>query len=302
MINKIQNRPCNLCGNISYNHLFDHDGYKIIRCLKCGLATVSPLPDDEQVSELYEEDYFQTGSEERGYSDYIKNYITKPFIQKRYNTLVGLRGGGKLLDVGCAHGFFLKACEHEFDCFGVESSKFSSEYGRKKLNLNITTARLEAASFAPESFDIITCWSIVDHLKDPVAFFQSIYKLLKKGGVFAFNIANVDSLRFHLNKQNWKPIRPPEHLYYYSISNTNKLLSNTNFDLIKFTGKGEIGISHVFNNPDLNILIGGNNKFNLSIGEYIKFYLFGLFCLFSEKTGWGGFTVGSNLDVYAQKK
>lgn len=302
MINNIKDRQCNLCHNRIYRYLFDNNDYKIIRCSKCGLMTVSPLPDDKLVANLYEKDYFKTGSEGKGYSDYLKEYITKPFIQTRYKTLSNLRDGGRLLDIGCAHGFFLKTCESKFECVGVESSRFASEYGRKKMGLNIITARLEDASFTPGSFDVITCWSVVDHLKDPVDFFQRTNKLLRKGGIFAFNIANTDSLRFHLNNRNWKPIRPPEHLYYYSINNIKELLAKTNFDLNKLTGKGEVGINHVFNNPDLNLLKNGKNKFYLTKNEYLKFYLFGLFCLFSEKIGLGGFTVGSNLDVYAKKK
>lgn len=298
----VSDRACSLCGCTSYNYLFDKREYKFIRCVDCGLATVTPLPSSEILEDLYEEDYFVTGSEEKGYADYIANYITKPFIQKRKEMVLKLKGGGKLLDVGSAHGFFLKAVEGHFDCMGVESSKFASSYGRDKLGLNILTNSIEDAELPLGSFDIITCWSIIDHIKDPVAFFTRINQLLKPGGIFASNIANVDSLRFHLNKENWKPIRPPEHLYYYTIKSMRGLLDKTGYSKMVLTGKNEIGIGHVFNNPDLNIITHEQHHFNLSKLQYLRMYLFGLFCLFSEKTGLFGYTVGSNLDVYAYKK
>ncbi len=302
---KTSKMNCDLCDKNKFKSLFKKKGYSITKCKYCGLVTVDPFPTDEELAKLYDEEYFEGGKNKKGYSNYkegIKNYfdyVTKePYIQKRINYLKQFSKGGRLLDVGCAHGFFLKAIREEgWDVTGIDISKYASDFGKKEFNLNIINKSLEDAKFVSNHFDVVTIWSFLDHCTTPMNVFKEINRILKPGGILAFNISNVDSFRAMINASNWRPIRPPEHLYYFSINTSNKYLSRTGFGKTTYFGKGEIGIKHVLQNPDLN-MNGETVKFDFSFLQWLKLYSWALICYLSLKTGIDNYTIGSNLDVY----
>jgi len=262
---------CNLCDNNKFKFLFKKNGYSIIKCRHCGLVTVSPLPNSKDLNGLYEREYFEAGQDKKGYSQYkegIKDYFDyvkkEPFIEKRINYLKRFSKGGKLLDIGCAHGFFLKAAEKEgWKVSGVDTSKYACDFGKEKFHLNIINKSLEKANFSPNYFDVVTIWSFVDHCVNPLKLFKEVNRILKIGGVLAFNISNINSFRAMINSRDWRPFRPPEHLYYYSINTANKYLSKTGFGKTFYFGKGEVGIKDIFKTPDLS-LKDKKERFNFS--------------------------------------
>lgn len=61
--------------------------------------------------------------EKYGYDQNYINLRDSPIWQKRLNDI--LRQGynsGKLLDIGCNYGFFLRVCKPYFDTYGVDIS------------------------------------------------------------------------------------------------------------------------------------------------------------------------------------
>ncbi|MBW3019077.1 class I SAM-dependent methyltransferase [Candidatus Woesearchaeota archaeon] len=304
---RIEKMKCNLCGGARFKFMFQKNDYSIIRCKSCGLVTVSPFPTEHDLNELYEKEYFESGSNKVGYSKYKKginnyiDYVTKqPFIKKRIDYLGKFSKGGKLLDVGCAHGFFMDKARKKWDVMGVDISKYACDFGKTKLKLNILNKTLEDAAFPDNYFDVVTIWSFLDHCTDPLKLFQEIHRILKVGGVLAFNISNVDSFRAIVNNENWRPIRPPEHLYYYSINTVNRYLSKTGFGKTTYFGKNEIGIRHVLQNPDLS-MDGKKVKFRFSFLESLKVSFWGALCYLSLKTKINNYTIGSNLEVFTRK-
>lgn len=102
-------------------------------------------------------------------------------IRKHSHTL-----GGKILDVGCGLGFFLKVCDElSFDTYGIDGSEYAISQAK-----NITKAKLSASDlskkdfpFADNFFDIVTSFDVLEHLENDEIFFREIKRVLKKNGI-----------------------------------------------------------------------------------------------------------------------
>ncbi|MEI9958244.1 MAG: class I SAM-dependent methyltransferase [Ferruginibacter sp.] len=106
------------------------------------------------LEETYSDGYFFDGKE--GYPNYLeeKDLLYKSGI-KYTKVMSKYMKPGKVLDVGCAAGFILKAFEERgWQCYGIEPNETMAAYGRTTLNLNIKTGGME--TFNPdEKFDLI---------------------------------------------------------------------------------------------------------------------------------------------------
>ena len=83
---------------------------------------------------------------------------------------------GKILDVGCAAGFFLNVAKHNgWETYGVEPSRWMSDWGNQRFNLNIKNGTLREAAFPDNFFDVVTMWdyfNIPDQLLNSKSAFE----------------------------------------------------------------------------------------------------------------------------------
>jgi hypothetical protein len=86
--------------------LYTKNGCDILRCAACGLGRAQA--NDFDPGAYYTEDYF-SGGQADGYADYRG---AEPVLRREFANTVEFirqfRDGGRLLDVGCAYGFFLQ--------------------------------------------------------------------------------------------------------------------------------------------------------------------------------------------------
>lgn len=219
--------PCNLCGGDRPRVLFLRWGLPVVRCRKCGLVYVNPRPAPESAKDRYTEAYFKTeyvpsiplGQHGEGSLDYHHERLVPMRPYKR---------AGRILDVGCATGFFLAgAREDGWTPYGVEISPYAIEYGQRELGMENLSTSLNG--FTEGFFDAITLWETVEHLDDPLGCLQQVYPLLRPGGVLAVSTPNLDSLCYRLIGGKWWPIMPFEHLYYFTPRTLKKMLSRAGF-------------------------------------------------------------------------
>ena len=59
--------------------------------------------------------------------------------------------GGRLLDVGCAAGFFLEAASQHYAVTGVEVSEFAAQYAREEFGHRVFTGELSDAELGDGS-------------------------------------------------------------------------------------------------------------------------------------------------------
>lgn len=228
---------CPLCHSSEHQSLYPQIYPRIVRCLSCNLIYTNPRLKEKYLKKLYNQQYFQNeNSSTFGYQNYLADQekIKKTF-EKRLKRIEKMQKKGKLLDLGCAAGFFLQvAAENGWQVEGVEISPFVANYARSHLHLNVHQADLQEINFPQKSFDLITLWDVLEHLSDPLFTFKKIRKILKDDGLLVFSTPDVDSLPAKLTKHRWVGYKlSDEHLTYLSLATLRSLCKKTGFEIVK---------------------------------------------------------------------
>ena len=209
-------RACNVCERKQPELLYRKDGFAIVRCAGCGLVYTGEDPAQIDFAQLYGEAYY-TGGSDQVFADYIGQEAARRASARR--KLWGLRlrkSSGRLLDVGCAAGFFLAEARRYFEVSGVELSEFSSRHAREKLQLNVITGTLQSAQLPADHFDVVTLWDVIEHVPDPVAVLADAARVLKPGGLLVLTTGDVHSRQARRKGRDWSLMTPPWHLYFFS--------------------------------------------------------------------------------------
>src|SRR5690349_22293158 len=129
---------------------------------------------------------------------------------------------GRLLDVGCSAGFFLKvARDRGFDVHGLEIPADTAALARERYDVDVQVGTLDDAHFEPGSFDVVTMWDVIEHVRDPVGAMSTVARLLKPGGIAALMTPNVEGLFPRLSYRVadrvgfWPHPEPPAHLFQF---------------------------------------------------------------------------------------
>jgi len=143
---KTTSQDCPTCGQAT-NHrlLYQTNGCDIWQCQSCGLGRTDTTGFDP--NSYYTGDYF-SGHHSDGYSDYR---AAEPVLRREFARSVvfvrGYRPGGRLLDLGCAYGFFLKEAEPYFEVAGIELAEEAAAHGRQS-GLNVLSGVADETNLA----------------------------------------------------------------------------------------------------------------------------------------------------------
>ena len=95
-------------------------------------------------------------------------------------------GSEKLaLDVGCAYGFVVDLLsKFGYRAFGVDISDYALTEGKNLGVQNMIQSDASHLPFGDSSFDLVTCFEVLEHLYDPERALCAISALTKHGGTF----------------------------------------------------------------------------------------------------------------------
>jgi 2-polyprenyl-3-methyl-5-hydroxy-6-metoxy-1,4-benzoquinol methylase len=218
---------CNLCRHADTQLYCRKDGIDVVRCRCCGLIFAASMQKKEDLIKHYSDGYFEP---------YLKtqSFHLKKRFKKRIQDIKQIVFPGRLLDVGCGAGFFLKLAEHTgYKVEGVELSHYAAKYARDQLGLHVFQGELGDAGFVPKSFDIITLWHIVEHVHDPKNFLIQVDALLKDNGLLAMEVPNIGSPVARMAGVHWELMAPKEHFYYFDVKTMKRYLEESGFKVIR---------------------------------------------------------------------
>ena len=223
---------CYLCGSQT-TFFLKKNGYSIYRCQACGLAQTDLQKNYKTfLSDHYSKGYF-TGKQECG--AYINYKDDKPMIvrnmKKFLREIKKHKPIGKLLDVGCALGFFVElAQQNGYEAYGFDPSRYAVDESRKLVGKDrIQLGTISSLSYKPKSFDIITLFDVFEHLGDPIADIRKLKTLLKENGILVIATGDTESLMARILKRRWTFYIPPQHLFFFNKKLLNQILVRENF-------------------------------------------------------------------------
>ena len=217
--------------------------FHLASCDRCGLVYQNPRVRADQLGLIYPDHYGPHAREpelsrilrDRGRSTrwVLSRWLGYPAVRtddvravdrararwraRRYqDEFPPWRGEGRLLDVGCASGRFLRQMsEIGWTVAGVE---FDPEAARKART--VTAEIFEGdpmdAPFAPGRFDVVTAFHVIEHLPDPLGTLRRMLEWLAPGGLVIVEVPNVAGVGGRLFGRYWSGLDFPRHLTHFS--------------------------------------------------------------------------------------
>ncbi len=200
--------------------------YDLIKCEECEVIYFSPMPDNDVLNLFYSSGYFNFDRwREQGKGMAFAKSLKK-WKQK-----------GRLLDIGCATGFFINGVRNnsEWDVYGIEFGKDAVTYAREELGLDVMQGEITDSNYPAEYFDYIHLNNVLEHTTDPLGMLRECRRIIKPEGKFFLSVPNGynDSLNLiNFYKQESKPARSKDgHLFFFSKKTFELLFEITNFKI-----------------------------------------------------------------------
>jgi len=230
---------CGLCGSAERELKFQDGPFSVVTCTGCGLTYVTPRLDDAAlIDEVYDEGYWRSdAAKDRGYTDYsadqelyLKTYRRRLSVIRRH-----FDRPGRVLDIGCAAGFFLRVMQEEgWDVTGLEPSDAIRGEAEQSIGAeNVHAGLLGDADLEPGSFDLVTMWDVIEHIPDTVAALHEVRKLLAPSGKFLVETQNVDSRAARLLGKKWQHYKHAEHIYHFNPKTIARLFDEGGFEILE---------------------------------------------------------------------
>src|SRR5262249_21224559 len=128
----------------------------------------------------------------------------------------GYRDGGRLLELGCAYGFFLMEAARHFEVAGIELAAEAAEHARR-AGLNVLQGVADEANLRRIGHvDVIVLFDVIEHLSDPRATLALCDRYLDPGGIIVITTGDFGSPVARLTGARWRLMTPPQHLWFFT--------------------------------------------------------------------------------------
>ena len=239
---------CPLCGSRDSQPERIVEGYELERCRSCDLVFVNPQPTEESLTHLY----LQKTPESQ--AEFYRQTVSAAQIAEYDRILADLSAllpaAGRLLDLGCAAGYFMQRAERAgFEAHGTDLATWVEGIAAERGVPNVRCGRLEAAAFADGWFDVVHSSQVFEHLPRPVDELKEIRRVLRPGGILYINVPNYRCLSIVLGRDDFELNTPPEHVAYYTPRTLATLLSRAGFDVVRTASYGGLKWENLLGRP-----------------------------------------------------
>jgi 2-polyprenyl-3-methyl-5-hydroxy-6-metoxy-1,4-benzoquinol methylase len=233
----LREMPCLFCGVQDEQLRFRDAPFRVVTCRRCGLVYVNPRLPSDRLHDMYQEAYWTSDRAcEFGYTEYLAEapLYLRTYRLRRHVILSRKPAPGRVLDVGCAAGFFLQVMQElGWEPTGVELSAPMVRHATEVLGLpDIRRGDLLTLELPADHFDVVTLWDVIEHLEDPVAHLAAAARTLKPDGLLVIETQNVASLFARLLGRKWHHYKHAEHLYHFDPASLARLLDRADLECV----------------------------------------------------------------------
>jgi SAM-dependent methyltransferase len=213
-VGKIALRDCPACAEVTEQQiLYPLKGCNILRCRNCGLGHAEAPAFDP--TSYYTGKYF-SGHQPDGYADYL---AAEPVLRREFAKTVAFirqwRNAGRLMEIGCAYGFFLHEAKKYFDVSGIELAADAAIYCQRAGLSVLQGMADETTLHRDEKMDVIAMLDVIEHLPDPRETLVLLSRHLAPGGIVVITTGDFGSVVARLCGRYWRLMTPPQHLWFF---------------------------------------------------------------------------------------
>lgn len=216
---------CPICRAAGCAPALEKEQTVIYACGACEVRFWLPA-DDFTPEALYDDGYFSSANVEAGYDDYAASERSlRDNFRRRIERFDRPFAGARLLDLGAAYGYAVdEAATLGWAAYGMEISHSVALRARRTIPGRILAGDGLALPFGDQSFDLVTLWDVIEHLRDPHAAVEEVARVLRPGGRLVLTTGDVRSLAARLSGSRWHLYTLPEHLFFHSRESLRVLL------------------------------------------------------------------------------
>jgi cyclopropane fatty-acyl-phospholipid synthase-like methyltransferase len=229
---------CLVCGSPT-NFYCSKDRATYFRCNTCELIFQHPMITLQEMLDYADKEYSEGGV----YKEYVDakelKYAT---FRQRMKRIRPMTKGSKLLDLGCACGYFIDvALEAGFDAYGVEFSPVAISYASDLAKPRIFQGDVnQLGADHQSSYDVISAYDILEHTLEPFAFLHQLRELLVPNGLLVITTPDTHHFLRPLMKARWPMLQPYQHTYLFSAKSLQIALEKSGYHDIQIVAAQKI--------------------------------------------------------------
>jgi SAM-dependent methyltransferase len=204
------------------------------RCTGCGqlLSRASEARYAETMAQFNAEDF----NAPQGRELERRQNVARQRLARIASLLQKQAGDIHVVDIGCSRGQFVAAAiAAGYHAEGVEPAPRIAEAARA-AGVPVRTGLLEDQHFADNSFDALTLFEVIEHLRTPLPLLAECRRILKPGGILLVSTANAESWTAAAMGAHWDYFdmeRDGGHISFYNPRSIAKVAANAGFEVAR---------------------------------------------------------------------
>jgi SAM-dependent methyltransferase len=196
--------------------------YHLQQCKTCSCVWLSNAPQPEEMAFHYGPDY---------YREIATAGEAPERWRKQCNVISRYKQSGDILDIGCSSGGFLGTLKgRSWRLYGIEIAETMAARARAKTGAQVFVGDAVTAPFASESFDVVTCFDVLEHVYDPLGLLKKAHEWLKPEGIFYTMLPNINSWEARMLGSYWYGLELPRHLFHFSPESLRFSMESVGFE------------------------------------------------------------------------
>jgi len=224
---------CIACGGDAMSHALTKNSFAILRCDACGLGRTQ-LSETFDAASYYDESYFQGGVAD-GYADYVGSADTlRNEFRHTLHQILPYCHGGRLLEFGCAYGFFLEEAKPHFaSLHGIEYADAAAAACRAR-GLDVATGPVDDTTLSG-TYDAVIGLDVIEHVPEPHETVRLLSSHMNPGAVLVMTTGDWAAIYSRLTGTRWRLMTPPQHLSFFTPASMRKMLEAAGLHVASLT-------------------------------------------------------------------